>query len=73
MRDLEATYDLLPRPAERHIGRVGDEVVVEEPGLKIRETKTRYDIDIENGGYKVHVDVVNVDKDVPLDPAMWSK
>lgn len=73
VRDLEATYDLLPRPADRHIGRVGEEVVVEEPGLKVRETKTRFDIDNKNGNYKVHVDVVNVDKDVPLDPAMWSK
>ncbi len=73
VRDLEATYDLLPRPPERHIGRVGEEVIVEEPGLKVRETKTRFDIDNTNEHYKVHVDVINVDKDVALDPAMWSK
>ncbi|HWE31375.1 MAG TPA: glycosyltransferase family 2 protein [Polyangia bacterium] len=72
-RDLEATYDLLPRPPERHIGRVGDEVVVEEPGLKIRETKTHFDIDDQNEHFKVHVEVGAVDKDVALDPAMWSK
>ena len=44
-----------------------------ESGRTVRETAARIDIDNAAGGYKVHVDVGAVDKDVTLDPALWAK
>ena len=71
--DLQAAYDLEPRPADRTVVREGDETVVHESGRTVRETAARVDIDNPAGGYKVHVDVASVDKDVTLDPALWAK
>jgi hypothetical protein len=71
--DLQAAYDLAPRPPERHVSRDGEQVVVSEPGRTIRETPRTIDIDNTGEHYKVHVEVSAVEKDVPLDPAMWSQ
>jgi hypothetical protein len=70
--DLGAAYDLEPRPAERRVQRDGEAVVVEQPGVRVRETATR--IDIENSAlqYRVRVDVLSAETDVALDPEMWS-
>jgi hypothetical protein len=71
--DLQAAYDLLPRPADRKVERAGDETVVREAGRVVHETAARIDIDNAAGAYKVHVEVGSVDKDVTLDPALWAK
>ncbi|MGZ3425191.1 MAG: glycosyltransferase [Polyangia bacterium] len=71
--DLQAAYDLVPRPADRKVERGGDETVVREAGRVVRETAARIDIDNAAGAYKVHVEVASVDKDVTLDPALWAK
>ena len=47
--------------------------MIRENGRVVRETPARIDIDNAPGGYKVHVDVAAVDKDVALDPALWAK
>jgi hypothetical protein len=70
--DLEAAYDLEPRPPERKVQAVGDGVIVEQPGVKVHQTARRIDIDNATLNYKVRVDVLSVETDVPLDPAMWS-
>jgi Glycosyl transferase family 2/Protein of unknown function (DUF3261) len=70
--DLEAAYDLEPRPAERKVEAVADGVTVEQPGVKVRETPARIDIDNATLHYKVRVDVLSNEIDVPLDPGMWS-
>jgi hypothetical protein len=70
--DLEAAYDLEPRPADRRVRRGDDAIVVEQAGLTVRETPQRIDIDHQGLRYRVHVDVLSVETDVPLDPAMWS-
>jgi hypothetical protein len=70
--DLQAAYDLEPRPAARVVKREGDVATVEQPGVKVRETAARIDIDNANLGYQVRVDVLGNEVDVPLDPAMWS-
>jgi hypothetical protein len=71
--DLQAAFDLAPRPTDRRVGKVGQEVVVEESGRVVRETPRTIDIDNKTENYKVHVDVSAVEKDVLLDPQMWSK
>jgi hypothetical protein len=71
--DLSAAYDLAPRPPERTVTRQDGATVIRENGRTITETPARIDIDNTAGGYKVHVDVVSVDKDVALDPAMWAQ
>ena len=71
--DLSAAYDLEPRPPERTVTRRDGETVIRENGRTVRETPAHIDIDDPAGGYKVHVDVVSVDKDVTLDPALWAK
>ena len=71
--DLSAAYDLAPRPPERTVTRQDGATVIRENGRTITETPARIDIDNTVGGYKVHVDVVSVDKDVALDPAMWAQ
>ncbi len=71
--DLQAAYDLLPRPPDRTITRAGGQTVIRESGRTVRETPAHLDIDDTAGGYRVHVDVVSVDKDVALDPALWAK
>jgi glycosyl transferase family 2 len=71
--DLQAAYDLEPRPAERKVERNDGETVIREPGRVVRETAAKIDIDNAAGGYKVHVDVGGVEKDVALDPALWAQ
>ncbi|MDB4966882.1 MAG: glycosyl transferase family 2 [Myxococcales bacterium] len=71
--DLQAAYDLEPRPAGRSVTHQGDLTVVTEPGRTVKETPSRIDIDDPGMGYKVRVDVGAVEKDVTLDPAMWAK
>jgi hypothetical protein len=71
--DLQAAYDLMPRPADRSVGKVGKEVIVQENGRTIRETPHYIDIENKNGNYKVHVDVGSVEKDVKLDPTLWAQ
>jgi hypothetical protein len=71
--DLQAAYDLEPRPAGRTVEHAGGTTVIREPGRVVRETPSRIDIDDSGGGYKVRVDVIHVDKDVALDPALWAK
>ncbi|MGZ3406110.1 MAG: hypothetical protein ACXVAN_06665 [Polyangia bacterium] len=71
--DLQAAYDLTPRPADRTVEHGDDETVVREAGRVVRETAARIDIDNATGAYKVHVEVASVDKDVTLDPALWAK
>jgi Glycosyl transferase family 2 len=71
--DLQAAYDLTPRPPERTIARDGSDTVIRENGRVVRESAARIDIDNASGAYKVHVDVASVDKDVTLDPALWAK
>jgi hypothetical protein len=69
--DLSAAYDLEPRPPERRVEHSDGETVVREPGRVVRETPTR--IDIETPEYKVRVDVISAETDVPLDPALWAQ
>ena len=71
--DLQAAYDLTPRPPERTIARDGSDTVIRENGRVVRETAARIDIDNAAGAYQVHVDVASVDKDVTLDPALWAQ
>jgi hypothetical protein len=71
--DLQAAFDLEPRPSERRIDKVDEGVIVEEKERVVRETPQTIDIDNKRENYKVHVDVSAVEKDVPLDPEMWSK
>jgi hypothetical protein len=71
--DLDAAYDLAPRPPGRSVGRVGDEVVVQEPGRTVRETAERIEIDNAAMQYKVSVRVRAVETNVPLDPKMFVK
>ena len=72
--DLQAAYDLTPRPAERTVDAAGrrDGHPRERDG-SVRETPARIDIDNTAGGYKVHVDVASVERDVALDPALWAQ
>jgi hypothetical protein len=71
--DLQAAYDLEPRPGDRRIERRRDETVITQRGVTVRETPRRIDIDDTTlGPVRVRVDVVSVERDVPLDPAMWS-
>ena len=55
------------------MARQGGETVIRENGRTIRETPARIDIDNTAGAYKVHVDVVSVERDVTLDPALWAQ
>jgi hypothetical protein len=71
--DLDAAFDLTPRPTGRTVGRVGDEVVVTEPGRTVRETPERIQIDNAAMQYKVTVTVRAVETNVPLDPKMFVK
>jgi hypothetical protein len=71
--DLQAAYDLTPRPPERTVRRQDGETVIRESGRVVRETPARIDIDDTAGSYKVHVDVVSVERDVALDPALWAQ
>jgi hypothetical protein len=71
--DLQAAYDLTPRPPERTVARQGGDTVIRENGRTIRETPSRIDIDNAAGAYKVHVDVGSVERDVTLDPALWAQ
>ena len=71
--DLSAAYDLEPRPPDRTLRREDGVTVIRENGREVRETPAAIDIDNTAGGYKVHVDVASVDKDVTLDPALWAK
>jgi hypothetical protein len=71
--DLQAAYDLEPRPAGRVVKHEGDVTVITEPGRTVRETPARIDIEDPEMGYKVRVDVGAVETDVTLDPAMWAK
>ena len=71
--DLQAAYDLTPRPPQRTVTRQGAATVIRENGRTIRETPERIDIDNTAGGYQVHVDVGSVERDVTLDPALWAQ
>ncbi len=71
--DLQAAYDLAPRPPERTVERHGSDVIIRENGRTVRETPATIDIDNTAGAYKVHVDVASVEKDVALDPALWAQ
>ncbi len=71
--DLQAAYDLAPRPADRRVSQKDEVATVEEPGRVIHETATSIDIDNQAGHYHVHVTVAAVEKDVTLDPDLWSK
>jgi outer membrane lipoprotein-sorting protein len=71
--DLSAAYDLEPRPPERTVRQENGETIIRENGRTVRETPARIDIDNAAEHYKVHVDVVSVEKDVTLDPALWAQ
>jgi hypothetical protein len=72
--DLHAAYDLEPRPAERRVERHDASAVVTQPGVIVHETPQRIDIDDRSldRPVRVRVDVLSVERDVALDPAMWS-
>ncbi len=69
--DLGAAFDLAPRPPDRTVARHDGEATIAQAGLTVRETPTRIDIDDTKVGYRVHVDVLGVERDVALDPALW--
>ena len=69
--ELQAAYDLQPRPAERTVEQRDGATIIKQPGLTVRETAKRIDIDAAE--WRVHVEVLTVDKDVTLDPAMWAQ
>lgn len=71
--DLQAAYDLTPRPPERTVTREDGVTVIRDNGRTVRETPARIDIANPAGGYTVHVEVGSVERDVPLDPALWAK
>ncbi|HXU70882.1 MAG TPA: glycosyltransferase [Polyangia bacterium] len=71
--DLQAAFDLQPRPTDRTVAQEGGATVVREPGRVVRETPQALDIDNQAGAYKVHVDVASVERDVALDPALWAQ
>ena len=71
--DLQAAYDLTPRPSERTVAHDGGDTVIRENGRVVRENARSIDIDNAANQYKVHVDVSSVEKDVTLDPALWAQ
>ena len=71
--DLQAAYDLTPKPPARQVSRAGGEATVREPGRIVTETAAHIDIDNAAGAYQVHVEVGSVEKDVTLDPALWAQ
>lgn len=71
--ELQAAYDLEPRPPSRNIARSDGQIVITQPGLTIRETARAIDIDDGNGPWRVRVETISVEKDVTLDRAMWSQ
>jgi hypothetical protein len=72
--DLQAAYDLEPRPPERRVESQAGGAVVTQPGVTVHETARRIDIDDRtlDKPVKVRVDVLSVDRDAALDPALWS-
>jgi hypothetical protein len=72
--DLHAAYDLEPRPATRTVERHDGAATVTQPGVVVHETAQRIDIDDRTleKPVKVRVDVLSVERDVALDPALWS-
>jgi len=72
--DLQAAYDLEPRPAERIVDLQNGAARVTQPGVTVHETPVRIDIDDRtlDRPVRVRVDVLSVERDVTLDPAMWS-
>jgi hypothetical protein len=72
--DLQAAYDLEPRPTERVVDLQNGAARVTQPGVTVHETPARIDIDDRtlDRPVRVRVDVLSVERDVTLDPAMWS-
>ena len=71
--ELQAAYDLEPRPDDRKIETRDGTTVITQHGLTIHETPKSIDIDDVVETVHVHVDVLSVERDVALDPQMWAQ
>jgi hypothetical protein len=68
--EISAAYDLEPRPADRKVAPP----VITQDGIAIRETPQTIDIEARTAlPHRVHVQILSDEKDVALDPAMWSQ
>lgn len=69
--DLQAAYDLEPRPADRTVRVKNGALVVQDRGRSVIRTLTRIDVQNRAHGYRVQVEVTHSERNVALDPELF--